>query len=51
MKIDEEIINKIRYTDVTAIFEESLIDLQTLVNLVYGESRRRGLNINITKTK
>lgn len=51
VKIAGQNFNNIRYVDGTALLVEMLRDLQALVNLDNEESRRRGLNIIIGKTK
>lgn len=51
VRIGGEVINNIRYADDTAILAENLEDLQALVNLVNETSCRRGIKINISKTK
>lgn len=55
--IDQEIllngerINNICYADDTAVFDNSLIGLQELMNSINGASEQYGLKFNISKTE
>ena len=44
-------INNLRYTDDTALLAESEEDLQVLVDAVKEQSERKGLKMNVKKTK
>lgn len=51
IKINGENINNIRYADDTAVFADSLENLQELMTRITETSQRYGLPLNIKKTK
>ena len=51
IRVNEELINNVRYTDDTAIIASSLEDLQSLLQRVSEVSEDFGLKLNISKTK
>ncbi|XP_077290409.1 uncharacterized protein LOC143914177 [Arctopsyche grandis] len=51
IKMGGETITNIRYADDTALVTENLADLQRSLDRVHQESNRRGLRINLKKTK
>ena len=51
ISLNGERINNIRYADDTVIFADTLERLQQIMNIVTESSRRRGLYINVNKTK
>ena len=51
IKISERNINKLRHADDTALTEESIEELKSLLMKVKEESEKNGLKLNFQQTK
>jgi len=51
LKVGGQNIANIRYADDTVLLAETAEDLQRLLDVVVGESERKGLSINCKKTR